>query len=53
MSQDVHVKWSKTKEGGMYMLISRYGRHIYLNEKEVRMVRDELTKALRKFKEKK
>ena len=50
MSQDVHLKWSRTKEGGMRVFLSRYGRIIYLDEKEARMVRDGLTKALRKFK---
>ena len=33
-------------------VIERHGRHIYLNDEETKKVRDELTKALRKFRRK-
>jgi len=47
MSQEVHFKSSVTKEGKLQVLITRYGRHIYLDEAEARKIRDELTTALR------
>lgn len=50
-SQKVQVRvvdsWSEDR---LLTLITCHGRHIYLDEDETKFVRDELTKALRKFK---
>ena len=53
MSQEVQIRSSVSKEGNLIVLITRYGRHIYLTEDEARMIRFELTKAIRKVRRKK
>lgn len=51
MSQALHFKWRRTKEGKMHCFLSRFGRTIYLSESGARNLRDVLTEALREFKQ--